>query len=414
MAASRLEAPPPDPRSGPEPERPFESSRLSRLLVYVAVAVGVLALGAGIYYFIYGRITPPPPPPPPPVNIAHFSYIEGAVKVKTVTSPLVWRDGDTQLPLGAGDLIRTWPKSIAEVIFKDETVVRLSPESLITIEPPSQQRIAYEIRSGEVNLRTPAGANARNPTTVGMPSGRGVVAPASQADFSVGTGYSDVRVTSGQVDLETTAGDRARVGPDEGLRIDASGRAGPKMRLPAMPTLVAPPHLVSLNPGREGAVRFEWQPLAQAVGYRFMLDRTVSFAAPIADDKDLTRPWKELRGLEPGDYYWRVAALGPNGVSGRFSTVSRLNIGGSRGSAPDLILQSVQLHGNIVQVKGKTDPGATVTINGQRLKVEADGTFSDFVALKDAGKQAVVIRAKGQESELFTEKKVTVDVRMEG
>jgi len=384
-------------------------------VVYAAVTVGLLAAGVGIYYFKYGLIITPAPPPPPVVTTAHFSYIDGSVKVKTVTSPLVWRDGDTQLPLGAGDLIRTWPQSIAEVTFRDETVVRLSPESLITIEPPTgEQKVAYVISSGEVNLTKPGGGSARRPTTVGMPSGRAVVSPSSQADFSVGSGYSVVRVSEGQVDLETTAGDRARVGPDEGVRIDASGKAGPKMRLPGVPTLVAPPHQVSVILAREATVRFEWQPVAQAAGYRFMLDRTGTFAAPIADNKDLTKASVEVRGLDPGDYYWRVAALGLNGVSGRFSAPSRLNIAGSSGAAPDLLLQSVQLHSNILQVKGKTDPGATVTINGQRLKVESDGSFSEMVALKDPGRQAVVIRAKGLDSELFTEKKVTVDVRTEG
>jgi hypothetical protein len=46
-------------------------------------------------------------------------------------------------------------------------------------------------------------------------------------------------------------------------------------------------------------------------------------------------------------------------------------------------------------VKGKTEPGATVTVNGQRVEVEGDGGFNDFITLEKPGRQIVVIRATG-------------------
>jgi hypothetical protein len=50
---------------------------------------------------------------------------------------------------------------------------------------------------------------------------------------------------------------------------------------------------------------------------------------------------------------------------------------------------------NIVQVKGRTEPGATVTVNGQRVDVASDGVFNEFISLEKAGRQTVVIRATG-------------------
>ena len=51
---------------------------------------------------------------------------------------------------------------------------------------------------------------------------------------------------------------------------------------------------------------------------------------------------------------------------------------------------------NILQVKGRTEPGATVTVNGQRVDVQAaTARFNDFITLEKAGRQVVVIRATG-------------------
>jgi hypothetical protein len=46
-------------------------------------------------------------------------------------------------------------------------------------------------------------------------------------------------------------------------------------------------------------------------------------------------------------------------------------------------------------VKGKTEPGASVTINGQRVDVQGDGGFNEFITLPTAGKQVVTIRSTG-------------------
>jgi hypothetical protein len=376
----------------------------------VLSVIGVVVAVAGILYFRYGWPIKPPPLPPPEVTSAHFTLIEGMVRVKA-KSTLDWREADTLMPLGAGDLIRTWPRSLAEITFVDRNVVRLSPESLMTIEG-NPERIEYVMSSGVLNLRTAAGRDGRS-TTVGIPSGRGVVAPSSEADFTVGSGYSDVSVTSGQVDLETAAGDRLQVASSEGVRIDASGRAGPKMRLPGIPDLVEPARQARVYVSANALARFEWRPVNDAAGYRFMLARSAGFAAPVADTRD-TLTSVEVRGLEPGEYHWRVAALGMNGVSGRFSPAARFTVARPTAGPPDLVLGPVQLHANLLQVKGKTEPGATVTVNGQRLKVEPDGSFNDWVALTEMGRQEVVIRSKGLDTDQFTEKKVTVTVRPEG
>ena len=109
----------------------------------------------------------------------------------------------------------------------------------------------------------------------------------------------------------------------------------------------------------------------------------------------------ELRGLDVGKYYWRVSALDKDNVEGNFSDFARFTVGRPTGAGkgegppPALVVEPLDIRMNIVQVKGRTEPGATVTINGQRIDVQADGSFNEFIQMAKAGRQDVVIKAVG-------------------
>jgi hypothetical protein len=49
--------------------------------------------------------------------------------------------------------------------------------------------------------------------------------------------------------------------------------------------------------------------------------------------------------------------------------------------------------GNFFIVQGTTEPGATVTVNGETVEVAGDGTFKKTVALNREGWNMIVIKA---------------------
>ena len=106
----------------------------------------------------------------------------------------------------------------------------------------------------------------------------------------------------------------------------------------------------------------------------------------------------EVRGLEAGTYFWEVAAIDKDGQKGSFAAFSRFTITATgavpAGSPPPLRIEPLSPRGNIVQVRGVTERGATVSINGQRVDVRDDGSFDEFVTL-GAGDQAVGVRSAG-------------------
>lgn len=395
----------------------------------VAAIVATLGLVGGIvYYYRYARVTPAPSPPveapPATVTTARFRSLEGSVKVKTVGT-FEWVAADTNMILRKSDLVRTGPGAAAEIAFFDGTVVHVRPDSLITIEETSEdpstkrRRVAWHISSGEVNFQTQRRNVPDSATEISTPTARTTAGELTDGGIRVApAGDSDVRVYRGTSRIETKTGEKIALGASEGLRVDASGRPGAKQVLPGVPVLLAPPHqaeITYVDPTRATTL-LAWKGVPGATTYHVMLDYSAYFNRPVVDRMGLKDASVELIGLETGKYYWRVAALDRDGTEGAFSefarfTVSRKGVGAvGNGTPPPLVIETLDVRTNILQVKGRTEPGATVSVNGQRVDVQGDGSFNEFIMLDKPGRQIVVIRSIGLSGGMAEERRAVVVV----
>jgi len=46
-------------------------------------------------------------------------------------------------------------------------------------------------------------------------------------------------------------------------------------------------------------------------------------------------------------------------------------------------------------VRGRTEPGASLTLDGQRIDVQPDGTFNEFLTFETGARMVVVLRSMG-------------------
>ncbi len=374
--------------------------------------LGILALAAGVGYFLYSRDRPPAPEvadnPPATVTAARFTTLEGSVKVKPVGT-FEWVSADRNTVLKKSDLVRTAAGSAAEIQFFDGTLVHVRPDSLITIEETTEdpstkaRKIAWHISSGEVNFQTVRRNVPGSSTEVSTPKLRGQVGELTNAAVRVAeTGDSNFRLFQGETQIITSAGQKLALQANEAVKVDASGKPAAKVALPGLPVLLAPAHQAEITYANaaKATTLLVWKGVPEAAAYHVMVDYSAYFNRPFVDSKHQGTS-VELRSLDVGKYYWRVAAVDRNNVEGSFSDFARFTIasseGGGRGEGPPppLQIEAIDLRQDILQVKGKTEPGAGVTVNGQRLDVGADGTFNEFIKLEKAGRQDVVIRAAG-------------------
>jgi len=380
--------------------------------IYLAVG-GVVLIGALVGYILYARTTPSGPvaPTTPVVSVtaARFRNIEGNVKVKPVGT-FEWVPADASMVLRKSDLVRTGAGSAAEISFVDGTIVHVRPDSLITIEetaedPATRQRkVAWHISSGEVNFQTVRRTAQGGGAEISTPTVRTTAGEQTEGGIRVAdSGDSDVRIYRGTTQVETRTGEKLTLGSSESVSVDSSGKASPKRTLPQVPGLLAPPHQAEItypDPTR-ATTMLAWKAVPGAVSYHVMLDYSAYFNRPIVDRSGIGDNSVQLQGLDTGKYYWRVAAVDKDGAEGAFSDFARFTVvrqggpGTAGGPPPPLQIQELEVRTNILQIKGRTEPGATVTVNGQRVDVQGDGIFNEFITLDKPGRQWVVVRATG-------------------
>jgi hypothetical protein len=380
--------------------------------IYTALAI-VLLVAGGVAFYFWQKDRPLEVPALDPVAVqptAHFSAIEGTVKVKMVGT-FEWVTADSSMALKKSDIVRTGPGSAAEIKFFDGTMVAVGADSLIMIEASSSDpvsrkaKVGWRVSNGTVDFKVPARFGPGGEAEITTPTVTARADSAAAGAISVQqSGESDVRVYDGRMVASTRTGDTVPLAANEAFTVDASGRAGPQVKLPEVPVLLAPANMseVAYQDPVRALTLLAWKPVTEAAAYHVMLDYSPYFNRPLVDQSGIKESSVEVRGLDPGKYYWQVAAVDKDGVVGRFSAFSRFavtrpNAGSAAagGPPPPLVIESLDVRDNILQVKGRTEPGASVTVNGQRIDVQSDGAFNEFIQMAKAGRQYVVIKAVG-------------------
>jgi hypothetical protein len=386
--------------SGPGDQR----RRVTRLLGAIAVLVVVLVLG-------YAVLKDAPPAAPadsdaPKDIAASFQSIQGNVKTRGVGG-LDWRTAEMKVPLRKSDLVRTYPSSSAEIKFFDETRVTVRPDSLITIEETSKDpnssssKVAWKVSSGEINYET----NQKNggSTEAVTPTFRLALEGNSAGTMRVGEGgLTAVAQLSGTANIETKTGQKIRLVANEGLKVDAAGKAGAKQILPDPPSATIPGGASGVVSLVEGApLPVSWSASSGASSYRVQIESKGEAREVVFDRNGLPGTSASVPGLAAGEFTLKVAGLTADGVQGKFSALLSFRIERTvppkpvvAGPPPVLVIEAFEPRNNVLRLVGKTEPGAKLTVNGDPVTVQPDGSFREFITLaRKQGEQKVVIRS---------------------
>jgi hypothetical protein len=376
---------------------------------YKSIAKVVLVLafaGLGAFIYFYPKYLARQRellPPPPPTALVQFSWIDGSVEVKAAGAT-EWRRASEATALSPHDFIRTAANATTEILFFDGTIVRIGPDSLVSLEDISenptthQRRVVWHIVGGEAQIQTAAKRQPQDETTVVMATGQASLSADARAHVSVSAqGASTLRLFAGAGEVETATAHRYTLSPATGIALDPQGQTEGVVKLLPPPTIVAPaPEETIPVAGVKGAsVRLRWAPVPGAVSYRVVLDKSGLFNWPIVDQTGIEGTSIDLKGLDVGRYYWRLAAIGDNALAGDFSAPSRLIVVPKNAEPPKLVIDSTTVRGSIVQITGRTEPGSIVTIDRQHAKLDEKGSFSEFLTVARVGPQELRVRVIG-------------------
>jgi hypothetical protein len=329
---------------------------------------------------------------------AKFVNLDGKVQVKKVNS-VQWVEADFHTPLDKGDLIQTGSDGAARITFADGTEYTVKSDTLVTVEENSMGNdkptsVAMRINTGAVDLATPNWSSPDSKAAVSMEdataqlhsnSRAAVKADPQKKENEIVVSGGSAEVKRGQETVELAQWQKAAI---------SSGTPIQKSNVLAPPDLIAPLNLAPIvveNP-RTSSVQFEWKAVPDAVSYTLRISTTKMFTKMVTDAK-VNGTSAEITGLDGGDYFWNVFATDAKKQNSEVSEIFKFTLA-TQGKTQDMVLEivSTQIHGRVVEIIGRTEPGAALIVNGQSVpNIAPDGNFRHFTEPLEAGPHTIVV-----------------------
>ncbi len=336
---------------------------------------------------------------------ARFVNLDGKVQVKKVNS-VQWVNADYQVTLDKGDLIQTTSEGVARIAFADGTTYTVKGDTLVTVEEnivdqDRASQVAVHITSGQVDLQT---------ATWQVPGSKAQVsfenATASLRENSRAAVRSDPDSKEQQITVDAGSAELKR--GDEHVDIaqyeratfpTAAGGTITKSQVLAPPQLVEPLNLqpIIVADPKHDAIHFSWKAAATAKMYDFQASTTTAFSHIVMERKTAATS-VDVTGLDPGDYFWRVRAIDDKSNVSDASESYKFTLV-TQGKEQDMLLEvdGTELQGSVVEVIGRTEPGAALIINGAAVAdIKPDGHFRYFTDPMTRGSHTIVITGQNR------------------
>ena len=342
---------------------------------------------------------------------ARFTNLDGGVRVRKAAE-VQWASADFSMSLGKGDLVQTSRDGVARLAFADGTLYVVKPNTLIVIEENEVQqnqessRVAVQVSSGTVDLSTSAKAGDSrvlfaNAEARLRQNSRALVQNSPETNthqITVSQGGAQVRRGTESVEL----------GSYEQARFEGPESPLVKERVVAPPVLLTPANMAPVViTGTSTEVEFTWSAMQGVDSYRLRLSSSPIFSAVLYDRRVRTTSVR-IPSLKEGDYYWTVASIDSQkgetqeSEPNQFSVIQQQNEGELL-----LVVEKYIQHGKVIEVVGRTEPGATLLINNQPVfNVAANGSFKHFTPpLPHIGPNLITITAQNRNGKIATLRK---------
>ncbi len=336
-------------------------------------------------------------------NQARFVNLDGKVQVKKVNS-VQWINADYRMALDKGDLVQTGSDGAARLTFADGTTYTVKSDTLVTVEENSvgrdrATRVGVHISSGAVDLSTGTWPMPGSKAEVSFENAVASLRQNSRAAVrsDPATNEHEISVSAGAAELQRGQ-EQIEIAKWEKVSFPTGGPVV-KTNLLAPPELTEPVNLQPLivpDP-KEAAIHFAWNAVPEAAAYQLRVSTTSMFTRVVAERR-VSGTGVDLAGLDAGDYFWNVTAIDPQKRSSEPSETYKFTLV-AQGKGQEMVLEidATQLHGNVVELIGRTEPGAALIVNGQPVpNIHTDGRFRHFTEPLARGSHTIVITGQNR------------------
>ncbi len=333
--------------------------------------------------------------------------LEGSVRVKKA-GDFAWEPVDRNTILRVGDQIKTDASSSVEVIYFDGTKTRVEPGSLLEIRKLREDP-ATRVREVEENLtwgQILASTQKKNvdgsyhEISTAKVTARTDDAGEFRVQFDKDSKKAAFDVFQGRVQVASP--DRSEsLNAGERIRASSEGQLTAKEVLPGVPRLIAPSDqrvFIYDDPGK-ATTSLSWEKVPGADRYHLLISNRPLFTQPLYD-ADRQETTVQIDGVSEGEYFWKVASVNGSGVVGPYSDARRFRVTTQKirdkedTTPPVLKIDPPIQTGPMLIINGKTEPGALLWVDNEKVDVYDDGSFYAVVRLRKEGANDVVIVAQ--------------------
>jgi hypothetical protein len=371
----------------------------NRMMMSTQLSLAKLLARMGVSGTTAGAQTSEPGP-----QQAHFINIDGVVRVRKASSN-TWVTADYSLALEKNDVVQTASEGIARVRFTDGTNYTVKPDSLIVIQENSvndaqQTKVAVQVTTGTVDLATASALTRGSKSQVIVAGATATFSPESAGEVQNDprTDQHAILVKKGEAEIARGSED-VKLTQNEKVAFSTDSEKMVKTREIGPPVLMDPRSgdNVPLDPKSKG-VTLSWTPVDGVHAYHVRVSRNQYFTGPmVLDQKDWPHLELLLSNLGPGTYWWEVQSVGDTGKLSAASERNKFTVipyteNGAK--IPLEVLAWIQ-HGHVFEIKGQTEPGARVMVNGQEVAmINGDGSFHHFTNQLPTGENWITVTAQ--------------------
>ena len=364
-------------------------------------AVGQLS--AGLLEKVAGLAPPLKGPSAAVSQQAHFTALDGTIRVRKGNGNS-WINADYNVPLEKGDVVQTGAEGMAKIVFNDGTNYTVKQDSLIVIEENSandqqQTNVSVAVTTGTVDLTTATYVQGSKSQVI-VAGAKASLAPDSSAMVhnNPKDDQHEILVKKGSGEIERN-GEVVHLSNWEKVSFQSESKTMERATEIGPPAPITPGNMmpVFMNAGEKSKeVEFAWTPMTNAAGYRLRISHNPYFSSLLMDRKVESQS-VVVTGLPVGAYYWSIQSYD---AAGKISVESEKNrftiiVKAKEKTEKSLDLDPFVQHGHVIEVKGKTETGARVMVNGREVPIIGDdGSFHYFTPPLPNGESLITVTAQ--------------------
>jgi len=360
-------------------------------------------ISAGLLEKVAGLAPPLKGPSAAVSQQAHFTALDGTIRVRKGNGNS-WINADYNVPLEKGDVVQTGAEGMAKIVFNDGTNYTVKQDSLIVIEENSandqqQTNVSVAVTTGTVDLTTATYVQGSKSQVI-VAGAKASLAPDSSAMVhnNPRDDKHEILVKKGSGEIERN-GEVVHLANWEKVSFQSESKTMERATEIGPPAPITPGNMmpVFMNAGEKSKeVEFAWTPMTSAAGYRLRISHNPYFSSLLLDRRVETQS-VVVTGLPVGAYYWSIQSYD---AAGKVSVESEKNrftiiVKAKEKTEMSLDIDPFVQHGHVIEVKGKTEAGARVMVNGREVPIIGDdGTFHYFTPPLPNGENVITVTAQ--------------------